>query len=125
MNQRKSKPESKLEVGLIVRLTLFAILVCVAGVGFVFIKNQQHALGNKTREVERQLRELESSHKVLVTEITSLTSHSRLSQAVAEGLVSLVGISDQYVARLNQPTVVSGTGEFRAASAVLPGELRP
>lgn len=125
MNHYKSeKPGTKLELGFIVIAVLVALALGAAGVGFVFIKNQQHALGMQVRELEREIRELQATHQVLVSDVTRLTSHARLADSVSEGALALVAISDQFVARLTPPTIVSGSGEFRAASAASAGEVR-
>jgi len=125
MNTYKNSPTSQIEIGLIVRLVLFAVLLSATGVGYVFVKNQQHALGSQTREIEGQLRELQAYNQVLRSEISTLTSHASITESVSLGRVALIAISDQYVARLTPPTIDGGTLEFQTASAATAGDFRP
>jgi hypothetical protein len=103
MNRHKSAPTHNFDAGLVIRLVLFVALFAGAGVGFVFVKIQQHALGEQTRTIEASINELHAYNHVLRSELSTMTSHSHIRQAMGEGMIALVGISDQFIARLSAP----------------------
>ncbi len=113
------------DLGVIIHCVLCTLILTGAGIGFVHVKNQQHAIGSLTREAEQSLREIRAYNKVLRTEINRLSSHARISSAVAEGLVALVPISGPSVARLGQPVLELESAQLRTASATTFGEATP
>jgi hypothetical protein len=113
------------DLGVIVNCVLCALLLSTAGVGFVHIKNQQHAIGSLTREAEQNLREIRAYNKVLRTEINRLSSHARISSTVSQGLVALVPISGSALARLGQPVLEMETAQLRTATAATVGDSTP
>ena len=125
MNPTSTRPESAIKVGIILRWVVLALLLAAAGMAYVHVKNQQHALGVETRKIEAALRDLRALNQVLGAEITNLTSHAQLNKMVSNGELALVPISGQYVARLTPPVQSPETGELRTASAVAEGEFTP
>ena len=61
---------------------LFALVVSGCGLMFVYLKNQQHFLGARTREVEAQIRDAKSQNEVLLARISQLSSRTELARAV-------------------------------------------
>ncbi len=113
------------DLGVVINCVLCALLLSAAGVGFVHIKNQQHAIGSLTRESEQNLREIRAYNKVLRTEINRLSSHARISAEVSAGLVALIPINGPSVARIGQPVLEFETAQLRTASAATVGESTP
>lgn len=124
MNRAKTSPAANLDTGLIIRLILCVALLAGAGVGFVGIKIRQHAMGEMTRTIEGEIRELRAFNQVLRSDISTLTSHKSLTAALAEGRIALVPISDQFVARLTPPTM-GGVELPLGTAAAGQGDLRP
>lgn len=89
---------------------IVAVLVMVAG-GILKIKIQQHKYGEEVRLMEGRIRELRNLNLELRAQVSSLTSHAQILRARMEGRIALVEISDQYVARMVAPRVVSGVEE--------------
>ncbi len=96
-------------------LTL-AIMVAGCGLLFVYVKNQQHFLGEQTREVERQIREVRAHNEVLLARISSLTSRAELQRKLNQGLIALQPIQDHSIARLVPPTDAENDGVLRTAA---------
>jgi uncharacterized protein HemX len=124
MNKLKNAPAHNLDAGLVLRLLLFVALFAGAGVGFVFIKVQQHALGEQTRTIEAQIGELHAFNHVLRSELSTMTSHARIREAMQEGMIALVAISDQHIARLSTPQIGPRDLSAQTASTVR-GDLVP
>ena len=97
---------------------LFIFFVGTVGLYFVYLKNQQHALGNQTRQIERKLTEAQAQIEVVDAQITSLTSRIALQRRIEDGFIKLVPIEDTRIARLTPPAVEpSGhNGEIRTAA---------
>jgi hypothetical protein len=78
-----------------------------------------------TRTIEGEIRELRAFNQVLRSDISTLTSHKSITTALGQGLIALVPISDQFVARLTPPAMGSPELQLGTATAANPGELRP
>jgi hypothetical protein len=96
---------------------LLASLVAACGLLFVFIKNQQHFLGEQTREVERQIRDVRAQNEVLLARISALSSRAELQRKLNQGLIALQPIQDHCIARIGQPVTTDKGGEMRTAAA--------
>lgn len=83
---------------------LAAVVISVCGLLFVYVKNQQHILGEQTRGVEREIREVRAQNDVLLARISALTSRTELQRKLGKGQISLVPIQDTSIARLVPPT---------------------
>ncbi|MEO6848042.1 MAG: hypothetical protein ABI443_10450 [Chthoniobacterales bacterium] len=97
---------------------LGALLLCTLGLSFVYIKNQQYALGNLKKNLEINIAETGAKIEVANASISSLTSHSALQHRVDDGFMKLIPIEDSRIARLVTPVVepVRHDGEIRTAA---------
>ncbi len=95
---------------------VIAVLVTGCGLLFVYVKNQQHLLGEQTRGVERQIREVQSYNEVLLARISALSSRAELQRKLGQGLIALKPIQDHSIARLVPPTTVENDGVLRTAA---------
>ena len=95
---------------------LLASFVAACGLLFVFIKNQQHFLGEQTREVERQIHDVRAQNEVLLARISALSSRAELQRKLNQGLIALQPIQDHYIARIGQPVTVDKGGDMRTAA---------
>jgi hypothetical protein len=128
INRRKGEPQRSISFGFMCCAVTFTALCIALGIAYVSIKNQQYVLGEHTRKIEASIREITSYNQVLRSEINHLASHAQISAKVAGGIIALVPISDQYVARLNPPIIVVGTGDVlqtAMAGTIGLGEIRP
>lgn len=122
INRKKNAPHNGVSASFVVSSVLVMFLMAGAGIGYVHVKNQQHVLGERTRKIETGIRELHAYNQVLRSEINHLASHAQISSKVSEGMLALVPISDQFVARLVPPAVVAGAGDvLQTAMAGVPG----
>lgn len=125
MNRYKCDPAPSLNTSLIAYLVAFTVLFAVIGLGYVYIKNKQHVLGEETRQVEARISELRAVNQALRTELSTLTSHASIRQALAEGTLALIPVSDQFVARLTPVLPASIDLATQTAAATSPGDRMP
>jgi hypothetical protein len=83
---------------------------------FVYLKNQQHAVGNQTRLVEAALNEVEAKNEALAAKITSLTSRGALQRRLDDGYLHLEAIRATSIARVTPAVPAEPDGVLRTAS---------
>jgi len=114
---RRRKKNHQLPLFPICKIILLAVFVAVAGVSYVYLKIQQHALGDELRQIERELTEVNSYNEVLQAQISGLTSRRALQKRLDEGFINLVPIEDNRIARLLPPIMDTQTADVRTASS--------
>lgn len=100
----------------LVRWMLIAAAFMGYGLVFVYVKNQQHQLGQATRDVERQIAEERASNEVLLARITALSSRAELQRKLQQGEIALKPISQNAIAVLAPPTEEGGVTILRTAA---------
>jgi hypothetical protein len=113
VNRRKQV--NPVHVPSLVRWLLIALFAGSAGLVYVYIKNQQFALGEEIRQVERRIREVRAANEVLLARVTELSSRRTLQQRVADGFISVKPIQDIAIARLTPPVEAVRDGVIRTA----------
>ena len=114
--ESRRKYANPIHVAPLFKWLLLASFVAACGLLFVFIKNQQHFLGEQTREVERQIRDVRAQNEVLLARISALSSRAELQRKLSQGLIALQPIQDQYIARAGQPITADKGGGMRTAA---------
>ncbi len=94
--------------------TIVAILLGV-GLGFVFLKNQQFAIGEQIRKTERKIQQIHAENEVLLAKVTELTSRPALQARVKSGYITVVNITSDKIARLTPPVQATEDGILRTA----------
>ncbi|MFZ4681995.1 MAG: hypothetical protein ACOYMS_05805 [Terrimicrobiaceae bacterium] len=98
------------------RWLLLAFAFSACGLLFVFVKNQQHSLGEQTRQVERQIREVRAHNEVLLARISTLSSRAELQRKLDQKFIALQPIHDTSIARLVPPAQAGNDGVLRTAA---------
>lgn len=107
-----------LDIAPLFRWLVIAALLCACGLLFVRVKNQQHTLGKKTREVETQIAEERSRNEVLLARVSALSSRRELERKFQSGkLGAMHKIPENAVARLTPPAEASPEGLVRTAAS--------
>jgi len=114
---RRRNKSHQLPLFPICKIILLAVFVAVAGVSYVYLKIQQHGLGDELRQIERELTEVRSYNEVLQAQISGLTSRRALQERLNEGFINLVPIEDNRIARLLPPVMDTQTADVRTASS--------
>lgn len=108
MNQYRHSPYSNhrranngIEIPLLAQWLVIVFVMGFLGLFFVYLKNQQHALGEQTRIVEEKIMEFRAHHDALVAKVTALTSRGALQRRLDEKYLDLVPIPETAIARMN------------------------
>ena len=116
MKGTRRRATNAIEVNFLTRLIVMVGFFGIAALFFVYLKNQQHSVGNQARAVEGQLREAEAKSEALQAHITSLTSRGALQRRLDEGYIRLETIRDTAIARVTPPVPTEADGVLRTAS---------
>ena len=88
----------------------------MAGLFFVYLKNQQHSVGNQALVVDAAIRETEKANEALKARITVLTSRGALQRRLDDGYLRLQPIRDTAIARVTPAVPAEIDGVLRTAS---------
>ena len=116
MNGNRRRTTNLIEVNFLARWLGVMFLLGLTGLYFVYIKNQQHAVGNQSRMIESAIAELEARNEALNARITALTSRGALQRRVDEGFIHLEPIRDTAIARITPALPAEADGVLRTAS---------
>lgn len=116
MKGNRRRATNAIEVNFVARILTLCFLAGMAALFFVYLKNQQHAVGDKSRVVEQQLHELEARNMALEARITALTSRGYLQRKLDEGYIRLEAVRDTAVARVTPAVSAEPDGVLRTAS---------
>ena len=117
MNRTRRRPTNSIEVNFLARWLVAMFFIGLAGLFFVYLKNQQHAVGDQSRGVELAISELEAKNDALKARITAMTSRGALQRRVDEGYIRLEPIRDTAIARFTPPQPAESDGVLRTASS--------
>lgn len=115
MSTNRRKQVNPVHLKTFVRCLLAVLLLASAGLFFVFIKNQQFALAEEIRQVERRIAGVRAQNEALLARVTELSSRRALQQKIAEGFIVMKPIQDNVIARLSPPAAAAADGILRTA----------
>ena len=115
MNTNRRKQVNPVQMSSLIRWLLVAAFIGASGLFFVYIKNQQFALAEETRQVERRIANVRSQNETLLARVTELSSRRVLQQRITEGFISMKPIQDNVIARLTPPAQAQADGVLRTA----------
>ncbi|MES2572824.1 MAG: hypothetical protein V4710_22565 [Verrucomicrobiota bacterium] len=93
----------------------------VAGLGYVYLKNQIHVTGARIKALENELAKLTTQDEVMRAKIATLSSRAALKRRMDEGFIKMVPISDDRLVRVELPARKE-LNELRAVSNQRHGE---
>jgi hypothetical protein len=103
---RKNLPVA-VRFGPVLKVVLIGGLFCMAGVGYVWLKNEINRLGRTQAELEHRLEDLRRANKTLTDTLGVLHSPPLLDQRVREMNLGLAPAQPTQVVRLVEPVVPS------------------
>ena len=116
MNGNRRRPTNSIQVNVLARWIVALFFVGLAGLFFVYLKNQQHAVGDQARLVEAAISEIEAKNDALKARITAMTSRGALQRRLDDGYLRLEPIRDTAIARVTPPLPAEPDGVLRTAS---------
>ncbi len=115
MNANRRKQINPVHLNSLCRWLLVAVLLGAGGLFFVYMKNQQFALAEEIRQVERKIAGVRAQNETLLARVTEFSSRRVLQQRIAEGFIAMKPIQDNVIARLTPPADASPDGLLRTA----------
>jgi len=115
MNANRRKQVNPVHFTSLIRWLLVALFIGAGGLFYVYIKNQQFALAEEIRQVERRIANVRSQNETLLARVTELSSRRALQQRIAEGFIVVKPIQDNVIARLTPPAQATRDGVLRTA----------
>ncbi len=101
MNSNHKRQTNRLQFAPLMRGVIFTAFVGVAGLSYVYLKNQLHVCCAQRQVLEQDLHELISENNVMEAQIARLTSHTALQRRLDEGFIKLMPISNQSLVRIH------------------------
>ena len=117
MNTELTTPvnSNPIQIGKILCVSSVVTILLAVGLGFVYIKNQQFAIGEQIRQTERKIQQVRAENDVLLANVTELTSRPALQARVKSGYIAVVNITSDKIARLTPPVQATEVGTLRTA----------
>lgn len=117
MNTELTTPvnSNPIQIGKILCVSIVVTILLAVGLGFVYIKNQQFAIGEQIRQTERKIQQVRAENDVLLAKVTELTSRPALQARVKSGYIAVVNITSDKIARLTPPVQATEVGTLRTA----------
>jgi hypothetical protein len=102
-HHNRKKTNNGIEVPLLTQWIILFFVLGLSGLFFVYLKNQQHAIGKQTHTIEEQLVGARAHNDALIAKITSLTSRGALQHKLDEKYLDLIPIRETAIARITMP----------------------
>jgi cell division protein FtsB len=117
MNTELTTPinSNPIQIGKILCVSAIVTTLLAIGLSFVYIKNQQFAIGEQIRQTERKIQQVRAENDVLLAKVTELTSRPALQARVKSGYIAVVNIRGDKIARLTPPVQATEVGTLRTA----------
>lgn len=93
---------------------VIGLFACVAGLGYVYCKNQLHTSGAQIKALEKELTEYRTRNEVARTHIAQLSSTRALQNRFDSGFMKLMPITESDVVVI--PSATHGGSDLRPVS---------
>lgn len=100
----RRKHANTIPVASLAKWIIAAFFLAIAGLSYVYFKNQLHATGTQIKVLERQIAELGTEHELMLAKVSGLCSRASLQRRLNEGFIKMLPISDDRIVRLNPVT---------------------
>ncbi|MFM8829444.1 MAG: hypothetical protein ACKOHM_00315 [Spartobacteria bacterium] len=117
MNTELTTPvnSNPIQIGKILCVSIVVTILLAVGLGFVYVKHSQFAIGEQIRQTERKIQQVRAENDVLLAKVTELTSRPALQARVKSGYIAVVNITGDKIARLTPPVQATEVGTLRTA----------
>ena len=120
LNRPRTRAINPLQLSRVLLYFALAVVAGLSGICYVSLKNTQHALGEKVRETERQLKEFRARNQDYQSRIASLASRTALRRKLESGFISMTPVPVTAIARLTPPAIATDEVAARTASLANP-----
>src|SRR6202045_872526 len=103
MNRNRRNITHSIKVASIFKVVVSTAILAIAGLSYVYLKNQLQQYGEIQRRLEHELTEIRTANEAVRVQITQLSSRAVLEKKLARNSLGLVPIASDQIVRLNQP----------------------
>jgi cell division protein FtsB len=116
LNRPRTRAINPVQLSRVLLYLVLAVVAGAAGICYVSLKNTQHALGERVRETERQLKEYRARNQDYQSRIASLGSRMALRNRLESGFIKMSPVPPEAIARLMPPAISNKDGVVRTAA---------
>jgi hypothetical protein len=95
---------------------VIGLFACVAGLGYVYCKNQLHTTGAQIKQLESELAILRNRNEEARGNIVRLSSTWTLQERFKSGFITLTPITDDKIVTVRNQATERGARELQPAS---------
>ena len=106
--QRQRKEFNTINAASLARWIVITAFLAVTGLIYVYLTVQLYHLGDRKKDLERQLVNVRAENDVAQMQIAALTSRSALQRRLKEGYLKMIPIAEQSIVRLSNPPGAPG-----------------
>lgn len=100
---RARKQFNAINAASLARWIVITAFIAVSGLVYVYLTVQLYHLGDRKKELERELVNVRAENDVAQGQIAALTSRSALQRRLKEGYLKMVPIAEQSIVRMSVP----------------------
>ena len=101
MNSNTKRQTNRLQFAALFRGVVITAFLGVAGLSYVYLKNQMNVCCAQRKALEQELHDLIAENNVMEAQIARLTSRTALQRRLDEGFIKLVPINNQAIVRVH------------------------
>lgn len=116
MPDNRRRHANTVPIAKFVTFLVIGIFACVAGLAYVWCKNDLFAMGAQIRKLEAELVQLRSRNEATMTNIAKLKSTSELDKRHSQGWIKMVAIPPGGFVVVGSAAKPAGAGELRAVA---------
>ncbi|HXM25130.1 MAG TPA: hypothetical protein VN957_03840 [Chthoniobacterales bacterium] len=102
MNRIQKKTTYSIRASSICKVIVAMTFAAVAGLSYVYLKNQLTEFGHEQIVLEKELADLQRDNQIIESTLGSLSSRRELMKSLAKDSRGLIPITTDQVVRLNQ-----------------------
>ncbi len=101
MNPNSKRQNNRLQLAALLRWVVITVFLGVAGLSYLYLKNQLFVLGTHRHSMEQELRDLIAQNSVLGNRVSNLTSFTALQRRMDDGFLKMLPITEHVVAHVH------------------------
>ncbi|CAN5556012.1 hypothetical protein BH18VER1_BH18VER1_03830 [soil metagenome] len=101
---RQRKQYNAINAASLARWIVITAFLAMTGLMYVYLTVQLYHLGDRKKELERQLVNIRAENDVAQVQIAALTSRSAIQRRLKEGYLKMIPIAKADIVRLNTPS---------------------
>ena len=102
MNRNRRNITYSIKVASILKVVVITAILAIAGLSYVYLKNQLTEFGHEQIALEKELADLQRDNQIIESTLGSLSSRRELMKSLAKDSRGLIPITTDQVVRLNQ-----------------------